>query len=322
MSRAGSVVGGTSSTPTTNDIAIKALAEEMENAKNFSAEAAEKIQELTNQLKRLQSKPIKLSPLEKFDGTRSKLKGFLAAASIHLDVNQDKLPNDTARVSFVAAHFTGKAMDWFEIFLIERMKYPEEQWGPETRAIFTSYEYFEQKLTISFGEVDIKRVAEQKLQRLHQTKSASIYTSEFEQLASKLNWGEEALMARYYEGLKEHIRYELIRMDQPLTFAALAQQAIRIDDRLYFWNKSKKGGQFATNTVHRKSQDRGDPMKLGANQERYPKNKKKEELRKKGLCFLCELPGHLARDCEKNPKRGHDRQKLAANKESKKQENP
>jgi hypothetical protein len=66
-------------------------------------------------------------------------------------------------------------------------------------------------------------VLEQKLQYLKQTKLASVYTSDFEQLASKLNWGEEALMAKYYEGLKDYIRYELIRMDLPLTLQALAE---------------------------------------------------------------------------------------------------
>jgi hypothetical protein len=67
------------------------------------------------------------------------------------------------------------------------MKLLEDQRSTETRAIFVSYEYFERKLTILFGEVDIKRVSEQKLQYLKQTKSASVYTSDFEQLASKLN---------------------------------------------------------------------------------------------------------------------------------------
>jgi hypothetical protein len=146
-----------------------------------------------------------MTPLEKFDGTRSKLKSFLAGAAIHLDVNAAKLLDDTLKVSFVVAHFTGRAMEWFETYLIEHMKLPEDQRSTETRAIFASYEYFERKLTISFGEVDIKRVSKQKLQYLKQTKLASVYTSDFEQLASKLNWGEEALMAKYYEGLKDYI---------------------------------------------------------------------------------------------------------------------
>jgi hypothetical protein len=112
MSRAGSTVRSARPTSdTTNNIAIKGLAKEIERAKEFSQEAIEQINKLTAQLKRLQDKPLKLAPLEKFNGTRSKLQEFLAAASIHLDVNASKLTNKTSKVSFVAAHFTRRAID-------------------------------------------------------------------------------------------------------------------------------------------------------------------------------------------------------------------
>jgi hypothetical protein len=59
----------------------------------------------------MRSKPIRITPLEKFNRTRSKLKSFLAGAAIHLDVNAGKLPDDTSKVSFVAAYFTGQAIE-------------------------------------------------------------------------------------------------------------------------------------------------------------------------------------------------------------------
>jgi hypothetical protein len=96
---------------TTNDVAIDKLNEQMIAAKEFAEEAGQKILELTQQLTALRSKPIRMTPLEKFDGTRSKLKSFLAGAAIHLDVNAAKLLDDTSKVSFVAAHFTGRAME-------------------------------------------------------------------------------------------------------------------------------------------------------------------------------------------------------------------
>jgi hypothetical protein len=111
---------------TMNDVAIDKLNEQMIAAKEFAEEAGQKILELTQQLTALRSKPIRMTPLEKFDGTRSKLKSFLAGAAIHLDVNAAKLPDDTLKVLFVAAHFTGRAMEWFETYLIEYMKLPED----------------------------------------------------------------------------------------------------------------------------------------------------------------------------------------------------
>jgi hypothetical protein len=60
-----------------------------------------------------------MTPLEKFDGTRSKLKSFLAGAAIYLNINAAKLPDNTSKVLFVAAYFTGQAMEWFKTYLIE-----------------------------------------------------------------------------------------------------------------------------------------------------------------------------------------------------------
>jgi hypothetical protein len=296
-------------TPTTNDKDIKILKEDMEKARHFSERINEefikmnekmnemailesrmemmpqleqkiqRIQELEEQLGRMAQKPIKLAEPEKFNGDRHKLNGFLATMAIHLNINAHRLPDDTAKVSFVAAHFTGKAMTWFETPLQERLRLPEDQWNSETHLIFNSYDYFEQRLRNTFGEVDSQRVAEQRLQRLRQTKSASAYTSEFEQLASKVKWNEDALMSQYYEGLKENVRYELIRMDPPVSFSALAAQAIKLDDRLYLFNQEKKGRfnpGFST---------RPDKMQLGA------------DKKPKGDCYNCGKPGHMAREC-------------------------
>jgi hypothetical protein len=53
-------------------------------------------------------KALKIGEPQKFDGTRSNLRGFLANMALHLRVNADRLPKESDKVSFVAAQFTGK----------------------------------------------------------------------------------------------------------------------------------------------------------------------------------------------------------------------
>jgi hypothetical protein len=59
----------------------------------------------------MRSKPIRMTPLEKFNRTCSKLKSFLAGAAIYLNVNVGKLLDNTLKVSFIAAYFIGQAIE-------------------------------------------------------------------------------------------------------------------------------------------------------------------------------------------------------------------
>jgi hypothetical protein len=71
-------------------------------------------------------------------------------------------------------------------------------------------------------------------------------------------------MAKYYKGLKDYIQYKLIQIDLPLTLQALAKQAICINDWLYFWNRSKKGG-YVPYQNQQKETNKGNLIILGVN---------------------------------------------------------
>jgi hypothetical protein len=278
---------------------------------------------------RAASKQVKLAPLEKFDGTRTRLRSFLAAAQIHLDVNAELVINDAAKVSFVAAHFTGNAMDWFEAYLTDWKYTMEEYQNQETKAIFASYEYFKKKLELAFGDVDAERTAERRINSLKQTGSVGAYISLFQQHANKIQWDDHALMSRFHSGLKMEIRKELSRMEKPENLAKYYEAAKRIDDNLYLWKMEEREYQPA-----RRTYDRGDPMDLSANIETRPqrrlprprydgKDGKKEKYDKpdksKVTCYNCDKKGHFARDCRapKKERNGHGKrtEAIAANKE-------
>ena len=77
-------------------------------------------------------------------------------------------------------------------------------------------------------------IAEQKIQKLRQTKSAADYTTEFQQYKTLIDWDDNALMRMYRQGLKPAVRMELMRSGSSLkTLNELINEAIRVDNELY-----------------------------------------------------------------------------------------
>lgn len=52
---------------------------------------------------------------------------------------------------------------------------------------------------------------------------------QFQTLASKLAWSNEALIATFWEGLSGHVKDELASQDLPATLDGLITQAIHIE---------------------------------------------------------------------------------------------
>jgi len=198
--------------------------------------------------------------------------------SLYQDLNREYLETEEAKVAYVATHFIGKAMDWFDTYLNDYRTNTEDNRKTETTLIFTNYDYFEQKLRLTFGDIDAERMAERKLLKLQQTKTVAAYVSAFEQVANKISdYGERALMTRFYEGLKSDIRYEMIRMEKPTTLSAMIKQAVQVDDELFLWRQDNKSGSgFGANGRNRKNHDKGDPMILDANKENRGKSFQKD----------------------------------------------
>ena len=67
---------------------------------------------------------------------------------------------------------------------------------------------------------------------IRQKGSAAAYFSEFDQVASKLNWEDENAFAEiFYNGLKKTVRQEM--MNPPKKYKDMVNEAIKIDNRLY-----------------------------------------------------------------------------------------
>ena len=97
----------------------------------------------------------------------------------------------------------------------------------------------------------------------------------------------------------------------------MAEHAIQIDNQLYERRMEKKGkggmmpyGTRRGSTRPKKEHDPYGPMPMELDATKKTWSKRKQEQRKKGLCFTCNKPGHQAKNCQR--KKGKEQRQLRA----------
>ena len=86
--------------------------------------------------------------------------------ALYTDLNRDYLESDKSKVTYITTYFTGKAIDWFNSYLIDYRNNNMDNRNTETILIFSNYNYFVQKLRRMFSDINIERITEQKLLKL------------------------------------------------------------------------------------------------------------------------------------------------------------
>ena len=76
-----------------------------------------------------------------------------------------------------------------------------------------SLKTFKTAMRKMFGILDKERDTEQKLQALRQTGSASEFAVKFQQLVVRIQWGDSALTALFYQDLKEQVKDNITQGD-------------------------------------------------------------------------------------------------------------
>jgi hypothetical protein len=268
---------------------------------------------------RMGARKFKADLPEVFKGEPSRLSAFLTQAQVYLRYQGDVLPYEYDKVLGIASRLGGSAFDWFEPRMKEFLEGdPQDEsfvkdLSEETRAVFGTYEGFTSELTKIFGDVDEKKVATRKLRQLRQTGSARSYTAEFRRIMARLDWNDEAFMAQYHEGLKEALKDELVRIDEPDDLQEMMEIAGKVDNRFYERRLQKGGKTNVFTKVHqfqkKNPQGRftkkphrqyGDPMELDVITKKTrdkPNRKGKEDWKKGKKCFKCGKPGHFSNEC-------------------------
>jgi Retrotransposon gag protein len=81
-----------------------------------------------------------------------------------------------------------------------------------------------------FGDIDERKTAAQKLQKLQQTNSVRNYITEFQTITANLDWDNETLADKFQEGVKQNIRSALIYFPTDLkNLEELFERAQKID---------------------------------------------------------------------------------------------
>jgi Retrotransposon gag protein/Zinc knuckle len=255
--------------------------------------------------------------IEYFHGDRTKLRFFLTQLRALFALRSNKYPTGKAQVLLAGMHLRDAAFDWFEPTLTDYLEsaHPEES----TIEMFKKYTNFEEGIKKVFGIANEERAAERIIHQLKQKGSAAQYYSQFQAVASKLDWEDSALKAAYYAGLKDIVKDQMEEV--PSEYQEMIDKSIRIDNRLYErrMEKGAWGGTYrfsggGTPARHHggrtPAQNYGDPMDLDFMAPGRPsrpnargrggrRDQGEQERRKKGnLCYNCGKPGHRARDCK------------------------
>jgi PAS domain-containing protein len=251
---------------------------------------------------------VKLKALEHYDGMSRPLRSWLTEAELHMQ-NKGIVEGD-AKVRFIGGHLKGGAWNWFEPFMRERNEKPIEEWSERTTKLFSSYEELRKAMIQVFGDIDERKTAARKLQRLRQTTSVRNYITEFQMITANLDWDREALEDKFQEGLKQGIKDALIFFPtEPRNMEELFERAQKIDREQWSgrndhgWLGSKSKGNHPRNRNDQpriRYDQQGDVVMTGA-------KVNLDEAKRKGNCFKCGTKGHYARNCrQKTPKATYD----------------
>lgn len=236
-----------------------------------------------------------------YSGNRKDLEVFLLQVELYQYFNDDKFPTAESYALWTTSYLRGEALRWVEPFLKDYFLH-ENTCGSmvTTQSMFGNWKGFRREIRRMFGDIDEVKTAEDHLLRLKQTGSALTYATEFQRYGNQTKWDTNALLSHYQRGLKSHVRMELARMEnQPKDMVSLIEHTVRIDNRLYEFQKEKRaydgpkksykyrGNEGRKRDHHPRDNRWSDPMELDATfkQGNRPRNPDKERQFKERLCF-------------------------------------
>src|SRR5882724_5320565 len=294
---------------------------------NSQADATAIAEAIGKVLKTNNSKPKLREPVP-FDGSNPrKLRTFILQCKLNFRDRKDAFEDDSDKVNYVLSYLKGTALDFFESAVLDPI---EPLW-------LLDFNLFIEELEANFGTYDPIGEAEAKLEglRMHNSHQATKYFIKFQQLATRIQWGDAALRCQAYNGLTKHIKDDMVHHEKPNTLIGLQKLVQAINAR--YWerkeelsretrasgssgnksehksdNKSSKGSSNSkqknnnsgstqgkgSSSEQKKSTTPDLSSKLGKDGKLTPQERQRHLDNK--LCLFCGTAGHIAKDCPKS----------------------
>ena len=159
---------------------------------------------------------------DKFDGTRSQLRGFINQIRLIILLQPRRYYDEFRQVGLIGTLLAGQAQAWFAPL------------AENSSSLFTDFKEFLTNFEATFGETDKQRTALNKLYALQQgQRAASIYASEFRQLACDVEWDGQALLDQFRRGSRGEIKNILLNFPEPTSLNEAISQVVRCDNHVF-----------------------------------------------------------------------------------------
>ena len=264
---------------------------------------------------------------DKFNGSRAHLRGFINQIRLIIRLQPQRYASDFSRVGLVGTLLSGPAQAWFAPLM--------ETSSP----LLDNFPAFLAELEATFGETDRRRTAVTKLYSLQQgSRPASIYASEFRQIACDVNWDDQALCDQFRRGLRNDVKTLLLNFPEPTSLSQVISQAVQCDNRLFELRQEERGTRgfpsssrnvpltrpyisvspstprlpSSNDSLTRMEVDSRTPMEIDHARFQPLTDVQRQHRRDNGLCLYCGGPGHVIRHCPmRGPRHQPHRARLA-----------
>jgi hypothetical protein len=110
-----------------------------------------------------------------------------------IEIGGAKLSTDRKQVLYIISYLRGPAYDWIYPHFKDFLQNPPAEQKAATKAMFKDYGALFDAMEETFDYGDDTLEAERDIRMLRQKTSAAAYKAEFQILAAKIEWNDDAL---------------------------------------------------------------------------------------------------------------------------------
>jgi len=259
----------------------------------------------------------KLKAPTPFSGKREDLRKFLQEVKIYLLANADAYPDDMDKILFVLSYMSeGDANSWKEEFFDTAEQKAAQVDG--AKLDLGTYDKLIKQITDDFSPYDAPKDAIYEMKELKMgNTSIEEHVAKFKMLVTKSKLAKNDAVAEYFrETLPIALQRNILSLSEPPTTLddwykwaiKLQNNFIRMKSAI---SKTQNRGGNTTSNSNKKSTEKGprrfyfdqsqkDPNAMDVD---YMSTEERNDLMRRGACFICKTIGHLSKDCPNRKKK-------------------